>query len=257
MPPTEVCSENQPLKCGSGRWFEDDPIALTLQSLDGTAACALARALIEVVNAELLVARAAHQDVIDNHQDGARHGHDCLSVAVVAHDTTVARRKSGIGGSGRCLRRFNEGGAKPAVPFAGLSGFVLPGTLIVPRTHPRPAREVAGGREHAHVDAELGDQYFGGALVDARDRVEVFHRLGERFDECRHLCAERIDQLVQVVNVRQEVTEQKGMMGPEPTDERLAKSGNLLAQRGLVKRCVNEDQAAALSLPRLARTPLT
>src|SRR5262245_8924529 len=115
MPPSEVCSENQPLGCRSGCRLEDDPIALMLQSLDGAAARALAGALIEVVDAELLITRAVDQHVIGNHQDGASHGHDGLSVAAVAHDTTIARRKRRIGGSGRGLRRFNEGGAKPAV----------------------------------------------------------------------------------------------------------------------------------------------
>ena len=46
------------------------------------------------------------------------------------------------------------------------------------------------GREHSHIDADLGDQYLGGALLDARDRHQqatlvALLRIGPR-DGWRH-----------------------------------------------------------------------
>jgi hypothetical protein len=42
---------------------------------------------------------------------------------------------------------------------------------------PGPRREVPGGRELAHVNADLGDQDLGAALLDARDRAQQLKRV--------------------------------------------------------------------------------
>ena len=60
-----------------------------------------------------------------------------------------------------------------------------------------------GGREGDHVDADLGDLHFVGALSDARDRHEQVTLAAERGDPLLNLDGEPVDRCVEEVDVRE------------------------------------------------------
>ena len=106
----------------------------------------------------------------------------------------------------------------------------LPADSFVAGAHAGPRGEVFGGRERAHVDADLGDQHLGGALLDAGDRHQQLTLAGERGDPLLDLVREPVDRLVEEVDVREDLPDDQRVLGLEAALERLAERGDLLAQ---------------------------
>ena len=93
-----------------------------------------------------------------------------------------------------------------------------------------------GGGERAHVDADLGDQHLGGALLDAGDRHQQVTLAGERGDPLLDLGRQPVDRLVEEVDVREDLADDQRVLGVEAALERLAQRGDLLAQLALRAR---------------------
>src|SRR5215472_7545108 len=155
--------------------------------------------------------------------------YDRLLVPAVLHDAPVA----GGEGAGGGMRTSAEGGldkcaAQPAVAFAGAARSVLAGTPVIAGAQAGPAGEMPRRREHTHVDAELGDEDLRGALVHAGDDVEASQLVCKGGDHRVDLGAHRLDRLVEVVEVGQDLRDQKGVVPTEASDQRLPQGGQLL-----------------------------
>src|SRR6266480_7475378 len=90
-----------------------------------------------------------------------------------------------------------------------------------------------------HVCSELGDDHLGGALGDAGDRREQLELMLERAQALLDLGRERIDRLVQVVDVGEQLRDQQRVVGGEAARECPAKLRQLspqLAARKLRQR---------------------
>jgi len=93
--------------------------------------------------------------------------------------------------------------ARPERAFAG--GLVVAGALA------GPGSELAGGREDAHVGADLGDDRLGGACFDAGDRTQKLNGRCERVQLLLDRLGEPVDLLVQEVEVGQDGADQDGV----------------------------------------------
>ena len=89
------------------------------------------------------------------------------------------------------------------------------------------------GGEAAHVDADLGDDHLGGALLDAGDRAEQLNRGGERVELLFDLVGEQLDLLVEEVEVGEDRRDDQRVLAVETADQRLAQGGDLRAQPAL------------------------
>jgi hypothetical protein len=108
--------------------------------------------------------------------------------------------------------------ARPVFDFAG--------RFVVAGAQPGPAGQVRGGRELAHVDADLGDDYLGGAFADAGDGHKPAHLVSERGDHPVHLGVEAVDTGAQMIDVGQVHADHQGVVLVEATQQRLAQLGD-------------------------------
>lgn len=106
-------------------------------------------------------------------------------MAPVLHHPAVARSEGAFGRP----RPRRQGGLRerppqPFVPAAGAARSVFARALVVAGADPHPTGAVARRGEDAHVDPELGDDRFGGALVDTvRRRLRAAN--GDLVDDAR------------------------------------------------------------------------
>ena len=89
------------------------------------------------------------------------------------------------------------------------------------------------GREHRHVDADLGDDDFGCAPLNARDRAEQLNGFRERGDLFLDRVREPVDLLVKEVDVRENRADPQRMNVIEAALQRLPEGGELRAQATL------------------------
>ena len=89
------------------------------------------------------------------------------------------------------------------------------------------------GGETAHVGADLGQQHLGGALVDAGDRVEQLELTGERAGQLLDPLRQRLDGLIEEVDLREHLPDEQRVVAGEATLERFSERGDLRAQRAL------------------------
>ena len=71
------------------------------------------------------------------------------------------------------------GVVEPSAALAGLAGALPAGGAVVARALPRPGGQVAGGREHAHVGADLGEDGLAGAPPHAGYGAQQLNRRSE------------------------------------------------------------------------------
>ena len=75
----------------------------------------------------------------------------------------------------------------------------------------QPTRRGDWRSERGHVDADLDDQHFGGALLDAWDGPQQVTLAGERGDPFLDLCGEAVDGFVEEVNVGEDLPDDEGV----------------------------------------------
>src|SRR5439155_9700339 len=108
-------------------------------------------------------------------------GTDCAAVTAAGAEALILGGEVGAAAhAGGSERGFLEGGAEPLGALAGVSGAGFACGSVVAGALAGPAGEVPGAGEAAHVGADLGQDYFGGAPLHAGDRAEQLNRWGER-----------------------------------------------------------------------------
>ena len=174
---------------------------------------ALRLASVEIARTEFLVGGSSSDESVGNDQDFVPDGHHCSLVAAVAHDAAVARAESCIPGARGGLTCLDQ----PLVALASLAALSLARTLVVARTHPAPARQMARRGETTHVDADLGDDHFRRSLLNARNGLQALDDLRERVQQLLDLVTAFLDGLVEVVQVSQDAPNQKPVVAPDPS----------------------------------------
>lgn len=103
----------------------------------------LAVSLIQVRRSQLVIRDPLLAHVIDDGQDGVRHGQDRLLVAAMTHDPAIPSGPPTVFHSDRGQGGFCQGCAQPTVPLAGFAAFVLARALVMVRTNPRPTGQMS------------------------------------------------------------------------------------------------------------------
>src|SRR5439155_14307818 len=85
-----------------------------------------------------------------------------------------------------------------------------------------------------------------GPLIDAWDGVEPLESSGERRDHDADLGAERLDGLIEVVNLSDQLPDEECMVGPKPSPESLPQRWELLSQ--LPARQVSQEHGIGRAL---------
>ncbi|MCA1680322.1 MAG: hypothetical protein LC777_15905, partial [Actinobacteria bacterium] len=114
-----------------------------------------------------------------------------------------------------------------------------------------------GCGEDAHVGADLGDDDFGGAPLNARDAAQQLNGRIERGDAILDRVREPVDLLIEEVQVREDRPDQQRVQVVEAAFEGVAERGDLLAQAALgeigeqlgIGRLSDERVIARLDLP--------
>src|SRR4029077_19898158 len=115
-----------------------------------------------------------------------------------------------------------DAASEPLAALAGPAGATLAGRLVVAGTLPGTGRQVARRREHAHVEADLGDDVFGGAPLDAGARAQQLNRCSERGELLLDRVGDALDLLLEEVDVRQDGVDQQRVQRLESALQRLA-----------------------------------
>src|SRR4029453_18649751 len=130
-------------------------------------------------------------------------------------------RQIGMSRMRSSMRGLNQHLPQPAAAFPGLPTVALPRTLMVAGTHPRPGGQMVRTRKAPHVMPNLGQDDFGGAPAHARNGLaqpNISFRLVEPLLECGRKSFKRLVQIFHMAEMR---CEENGMMGPQPSDQRL------------------------------------
>src|SRR5207253_2150923 len=111
----------------------------------------------EPVLTEVVVVHAAAEQMPANNQDAVTHGQ--LSLLFADPTGEVPELGSQVGLATVCGRpgALMEDLTEPSVALVRLAGAAFAAGDVVARAHARPRGEVCGGREPAHVRADLGD----------------------------------------------------------------------------------------------------
>src|SRR5665811_2205670 len=164
-----------------GDGVEADGQAQGVGLADDASHCTFGVLFGEVVAAEVVVVDVVGEHVPDGGQDGVFDGDDCLLFTQSGHQTGVAGAEVGAfpgaaGGHGG----GTQGAAEPSVAVPAFTRALSTGGLVVARADPGPGSEVGWGAEAGHVCSGLGDDDFGGGLLDPGDGHQAFNLWGER-----------------------------------------------------------------------------
>ena len=113
------------------------------------------------------------------------------------------------------------------------AGALFAGGAVVAGALPGPRCQVAGGREDPHVGADLGDQDFGGAPLNAGDAAQQLNGRPERGDALLDRVREPVDLLIQEIQVREDRADQQRVQVVEAALQRISERGDLLRQPAL------------------------
>ena len=89
---------------------------------------------------------------------------------------------------------------------------------------------MARARKGAHVHAHLRNDHFRGAPIDPRDAIQASQLFRKRGEGALNFRAEGADRFVQIVQMRQELANEEGMMRPKAAGQCRAEGGQLAAQ---------------------------
>ena len=106
----------------------------------------------------------------------------------------------------------------------------MPADWSLPGQIPGPAGELFVGREHAHVDADLGDDHLGGAPLNAGDRAQEFNGLLERGDLLPDRLSQRRDLPIKKIDVLEDRADPHGVEMVKAALQRLLERRDLGAQ---------------------------
>ncbi len=117
--------------------------------------------------------------------------------------------------------RLHQHLPQPATPRWRPSALFLPRALVVPRTHPRPFRQLLRCRKRLHVRSDFSQQLFRGPLFDPRNLDQPFPFLRERARELLDSLAQLGNQSFLLFQLFPQQPQQESMMLRQPPAQRL------------------------------------
>src|SRR5215216_5925261 len=124
--------------------------------------------MIEVACAEVVVLGSVLEHVIDGGKDrGGDRADGFLRTAPVPQAEELGLVIAAFLADGR-PRALDQHRLEPRRALAQARGLALAGALVLPRTHAGPGEQVPGGREAAHVAADLGENRWRRHRADPR-----------------------------------------------------------------------------------------
>src|SRR5437868_9337855 len=114
-------------------------------------------AAVEVVGAHIHVGGLPAEQMVSNHQNRMSHGHRRLLAAPPSCEPTIQRAEIRLARACAGASRLNQRRTQPLVAFAGLATLTFASTLVIPRAHPSPRRQMRRGWKSTHVESDLGD----------------------------------------------------------------------------------------------------
>jgi hypothetical protein len=123
--------------------------------------------LVEVGLAEVTVGQVLGEHVIGGDEDLVSDGERGAQGAAAGLEAMELVLEVAALGSRRRHRCADQDGAEVDVALAGPAASLPAGALVVAGTDARPGAQVIDAHEHAHVDADLGDQHGRDHPVDA------------------------------------------------------------------------------------------
>src|SRR5689334_11179670 len=100
-----------------------------------------------------------------------------------------------------CMRGLDQGLAQPRTAMPGLATLALAPAFVVPGTHPRPTRQMAGAGKAAHINTDFRQYILGHSTVNAWDRIEPGNIVVKRAHSLHHLLTHPYDGLVQIIHM--------------------------------------------------------
>src|SRR3954451_23356881 len=192
----------------------------------------------EVVPAEIGVVAAVGEQVPAGDQDGVADGYGGLLLADPVGQPPELGRQVGVPGAGGGPGALGEDAGQPHVAVGGLARVALAAGNVVAWRHAGPRRQVSGGREPGHLDADLGEDALGGPIADSGNGVQPVTGLGERDAGLAGRGGEQgVDALVQfgdralqMLDVLQRQPDQQRVVLAEPAAQRLTQRRGLGAK---------------------------
>src|SRR5215471_18300614 len=144
-----------------------DGVAEILQTCDEAFGLSGFGSAVEVIGAEVAIELTTEQHVVDDGEDrGGERANRLFGAAAGAQTMKLRLEITGfLPGSGRGT--LDERSLEPGGAFAHPGRAPLARTLVVPRAQAGPGDQVSGGRETAHVAADLGEDDASAQFVDA------------------------------------------------------------------------------------------
>ena len=184
----------------------------------------------EPVGPEVVVGDAPVEDVERGDQDRVGDGLARLGMAEAAPEAAELGAQVGALRASRGLGRLGEGGAQPLGALAGPARAALAGGLVEARAAGPPRRQPGRAAEARHVHADLGDE----AMAVRRSTPGIVSRSassGSKGAITRSTSVlSRLDRLVEVVELGQDLAHQQRVVAREATPERLPQEGQLRPQ---------------------------
>jgi hypothetical protein len=116
-------------------------------------------------------------------------------------DASVLGRQVGLPRSGRYMRHFHQHLAQPSIACTGLATEAFASTVVMPRAHARPGRQVLGIGEARHIRPNFGEEHLGRALTDSWNRIQERHCLPVRHQVLVNGRTDAVDRLIPVIDL--------------------------------------------------------
>src|SRR3954462_9763145 len=185
-----------------------------------------------MVCSEIMVFGSVLENVIDGDEDrGCDRANSFLRAASVPQAEELSLVVAALLADGG-PRALYQHGLEPGRALAQARGFALAGALVLPRAHAGPGEQMAGGRETAHVGADLGENCGRRHGADPRDRIGVLDQGAKRRFAGTALLVDAADPLfdlqidladgrIQPVPLAQVELEQEAVMICKPSMQRI------------------------------------
>src|SRR5215813_9709068 len=136
--------------------------------------------------------------MIRDHQNRMAHCHQSFLFAAASSDAMILRTEVLILGARSTMRGFDQAMTQPRATFACAPGAPLTRRFVIPRTHPRPRRQMPGASKTAHITTGFCPQDFCRAPAHAGNGVQPPQLLLNRAQSLLDLLAAPFDRSFEI-----------------------------------------------------------
>src|SRR5439155_21731997 len=122
-----------------------------LEAIDVITRKALGFEAVKKVGAQIRILPTLFQEIVENYQDGMPDGDESAFLSPASHQASVLRGQVTVLGVARRPGRLHYGPFQPPIAWRDTALPAVPVTFFIPRTHPRPARQVPLGWKRSNI----------------------------------------------------------------------------------------------------------